>query len=387
MSNFGDDQYDEEFRKGGKDEQPEVEAKKPEPAASEDPDSFWNRKAVRIPLRVALGLFILGTALALYWTHIPPTFDVEEAARNMAVAKEHRMPDQALPKGYRTVSTMITLVDQLMTKPGGYQSNDIFPVTRIPDNMRNWEYGYVIQIRVLTQGLRFDLGRAGVNAVDHEELREAEARFNFKHANWVLPSSEQQYKEGQAFLEAYLDKLNSASSPGQYFAPRNDQLISWLERQKNMLGSYTTLLQDNIGTVTFDTGILTSEPLPTDEVVSGDAETGAVANKDGEDTLNGFFERDDVFYQVRGGVYALYHAMLAVRTDAKDTINSNNAMGIMNRVLNELEMANKPMRSPMVLSGSEYGIIQNHSLVLAGHLAKAHLAIQELQRQLAGGGR
>lgn len=383
MSNFGEDEEDLKLGEPSVDEStPEETTERPEP----DPDSFWNRKAVRIPLRAGLGLFVIGTALSLYWTRIPPSFDVEASAKDMAVEKEHRMPDQKLPLGYRTVSTMIRLADQLFSKPGGYQSNDINPVTRIPDNMRNWEYGYVIQLRVLTQGLRFDLGRAGVNAVDHEELREAEGRFNFKHDNWVLPSTEKQYQEGLNYLEAYLDKLNSAASPGQFFAPRNDQLIRWLERQKNMLGSYTTMLQDNIGTVTFDTGVLTSEPLPTDEVVAGDADAGVVENKDGEDELNSFFERDDVFYQVRGGVYALYHTMLAVRADCKDVINNNNSMGIMNRVLNELENANKPMKSPMVLNGQEYGVIQNHSLVLAAHLAKAHLAIQELQKQLAGGG-
>jgi hypothetical protein len=383
MSNFGDEEYDEELRRQASEESVEEPLEDVEP----DPDSFWNRKAVRIPMRIGLGLFIIGTAIALYWARIPPVFEVEEAAREMAIEKEHRLPDQPLPVGYRTVSTMVTLANQLFTKPGGYQSNGISPMTRIPDNMRNWEYGYVIQLRVLVQGLRFDLGRAGVNAVDHKELREAEGRFNFKHDNIVLPSTDRQYKQGRDLLADYLDKLNSAASPGQFFAPRNDQLINWLEKQKNMLGSYTTMLQDNIGTMTLDTGVLTSAPIPTDEVVAGNATEGVVANKDGDDNLNSFLERDDTFYQVRGGVYALYHTMQAVRTDCKDVINASNAMGIMNRVLNELEQANNPMKSPMVLNGSEYGIIQNHSLVLAAHLAKAHLAIQELQRQLAGGGR
>lgn len=384
MSNFGDEEYDETLRKQTTEESDKESVEEPE--VETDPDSFWNRKAVRIPVRAGLGLVVIGTALALYWTRIPPTFDVEVSAKQMAIEKEHRLPDQKLPVGYRTVATMVRLVDQLFTKPGGYQSNGISPMTQIPDNMQNWEYGYVIQLRVLVNALRFDLSRAGVNAQDHPDLREAEARFNFKHDNIVLPSTDSQYKEGLQFLEDYLDKLNSAASPGQYFAPRNDQLIDWLEKQKNMLGSYTTMLQNNIGSVTFDTGVLTSEPIPTDEIVAGDVEQGAVANKEGDDNISGFFERDDVFYQVRGGVYALYHTMLAIRTDCKATINDNNAMGIMNRVLNELENANKPMNSPMVLNGPEFGIIQNHSLVLAAHLAKTHLAIQELQRQLAGGG-
>jgi len=383
MSNFGDDEYDQEIREQAQEESVQEDAPEQEETES---DSFLSRSVFRIPIYAGLGLFLMGTALSLYWTRIPPTFDVEQAAREMAVEKEHRMPDQSMPVGYRTVATMVKLIDQLFTKPGGYQSNGISPMTQIPDNMQNWEYGYVIQMRVLVNALRFDLARAGVQAKDHPELREAEARFNFKHDNIVLPSTDAQYKEGLKFLEDYLDKLNSAASPGQYFAPRNDQLIDWLEKQKNMLGSYTTMLQNNIGAVTFDTGILTSEPIPTDEVVAGDVAEGAVANKDEGDDLSNFRDRDDVFYQVRGGIYALYHTMLAIRSDCKGTINDNNAMGIMNRVLNELESANKPMKSPMVLNGSELGIIQNHSLVLAAHLAKAHLAIQELQRQLAGGG-
>jgi len=61
-------------------------------------------------------------------------------------------------------------------------------------------------------------------------------------------------------------------------------------------------------------------------------------------------------------------------------------MGVMNRLLNELENACKPMVSPIVLNGPEFGVIQNHSLVLGAHVAKAHLAVQELQRQMAGGG-
>jgi hypothetical protein len=60
-------------------------------------------------------------------------------------------------------------------------------------------------------------------------------------------------------------------------------------------------------------------------------------------------------------------------------------MGIMNRVINELESANQPMISPVVLNGNEFGFFANHSLVLASHVARAHLAMRELQQQLSGG--
>ncbi|MGA0368526.1 MAG: DUF2333 family protein [Kiritimatiellia bacterium] len=39
-----------------------------------------------------------------------------------------------------------------------------------------------------------------------------------------------------------------------------------------------------------------------------------------------------------------------------------------------------------MLNGTEFGVIQNHSLVLGAHVAKAHLAVAELQKQISGGG-
>ncbi|MBD2575535.1 DUF2333 family protein, partial [Arthrospira platensis] len=62
------------------------------------------------------------------------------------------------------------------------------------------------------------------------------------------------------------------------------------------------------------------------------------------------------------------------------------AMGIMNRILSELHTASQPMISPMVLNGREYGFLHNHSLTMAAHIAKAHLAIQDLRVLLRGGG-
>lgn len=343
-----------------------------------NPNSFFRKKGVRMTLRIGTGLLIIGTAISIYWNLIPGKFDVEAAARYRAELYGHREPDQPLPRGYRTTSIMIHLADQLFTKSGGYLSNDWNPMSQIPDNMRNWEYGYVTQLRIMVQGLRYELSRSGPNSQEHESLRLAEGRFNFTHDSLVLPSTESQYKEGIRLLETYLTDLNSATSEAKYFAARQDMVIRWLERQKVMLGNYTAQLQRNVGPSTYDVGVLTQEVLNMEPFLD--------AAKEDPDAVHGFFERDDVFYQVRGGVYVMYHVMLAMRTDCEDLFNSSKAMGIVNRVLNELENATNPMRSPMVLNGTEFGFVQNHSMVMAAHLAKAHLAVQELQLQISGGG-
>lgn len=349
-----------------------------EPARQSVLSSFLMKRPVRMTLRIGTGLLIIGTAISIYWNLIPGTFDVEEAARYRAELYGHREPDQRLPRGYRTTSVMIHLADQLFTKSGGYISNDWNPMSKIPDNMRNWEYGYVTQLRIMVQGLRYELSRSGPQSQEHEELRLAESRFNFTHDSLILPSTESQYKEGIRFLEDYLDGLNSATSEARYFAARQDMVIRWLERQKVMLGDYTARLQRNVGPVSYDAGVLM--------VDMQDLEPHLAGAREADDDVHGFFERDDVFYQVRGGAYVMYHVMLAMRTDCEELFNSAKAMGIVNRVLNELESANNPMRSPMVLNGKEFGYVQNHSMVMAAHLAKAHLAIQELQLQISGGG-
>lgn len=346
--------------------------------AEPDPNSFFRKKAVRIPLRVGTGLLIIGTAISIYWSLFPGTFNVDDVARERALQYEHREPDQPLPRGYRTTSVIIHLADQLFTKPGDYLSNDWNPMSRIPDNMRNWEYGYVTQLRIMVQGLRYELSRSGPQSQEHPQLRNAEALFNFKHDSLVLPSTESQYQEGIRSLESYLDDLNAATSEAKYFAARQDMVIRWLERQKVMLGNYTAQLQRNVGPSTYDVGVLTQDVMNMEPFLE--------AAKEDPDEVHGFFERDDVFYQVRGGAYVMYHVMLAMRTDCEDLFNSSKAMGIVNRVLNELENANNPMRSPMVLNGKEFGFMQNHSMVMAAHLAKAHLAVQELQLQISGGG-
>ena len=387
MNNFADDEFT-------KNDSPEPEKDRdPAPAPENDisgdsqeesteSGGFFRKPWIRVPLRAGAGLLILCTALGIYWNRFPETFNVQSMATNMAVTSGHREEGEPLPRGYRFVSTLIHLTEErLLGKPGGLMSNDWNPVSRLTDNMRSWERGFIVQMRIMVQALRFDLSRSGPQAPDHVELQNADPLFNFKATSFVLPSSEKQYRDGLKELKKFQQAMSDSDSEADYFAARQDQMINYLNRQTVMLGDYTAKLQQNIGVPTLDTGVLTSQP--DEEDVEGEAPKRNSRVQD----PNNFWTRDNAFYEVRGGVYVLYHCMLALRKDMENLLNTREAMGVMNRIVNELESANNPMRSPMVLNGKEFGFLQNHSLVLASHVAKAHLALQELVRQMQGGGR
>jgi hypothetical protein len=318
---------------------------------------------------VVFGVWVLGTALGIYMNLMPEPFDVSRAAMARALRSGHIADGEALPNGYTTVATLAELGELMLTKKGGLMSNDWNPVSRITDNMRNWEKGAMVQIRIMVQGLRFDLTRIGPQSMEHPELAEADPLFNFKETSLIVPSSERQYRDANRLLNQYLKRMSvKGANPGEFFAPRQDQVIPFIRRQSNILGSYTTLLQQNVRIPTHNTNILSSE----DNVLN-------------TIKVNSPWKRDDVFYEVRGGVFVTYHMMLALRKDAEGLLNGSDAMGIMNRVINELEGANQPMICPVVLNGNEFGFFANHSLVLASHVARAHLALRELQQQLSGG--
>ena len=57
----------------------------------------------------------------------------------------------------------------------------------------------------------------------------------------------------------------------------------------------------------------------------------------------------------------------------------------MRQTIRELEEGLAPVRSPMILNGSSYGLFPNHSLVLASYLSRAHSAGADLRELLEQG--
>ena len=55
------------------------------------------------------------------------------------------------------------------------------------------------------------------------------------------------------------------------------------------------------------------------------------------------------------------------------------------QIIRELEAAQEPLWSIMVLNGDGYGVLANHSLVMANYISRANAAIIELRQLLTQG--
>ena len=99
-----------------------------------------------------LGVYLLVAMLVgWYWSQEPDLFPVQQDAQAAAERAGRQMVT-----GYTTVETLKEVVDTLLTKPGGYISNDIFPPGIWMDNMPSWEYGVLVQVRDISRALRKD---------------------------------------------------------------------------------------------------------------------------------------------------------------------------------------------------------------------------------------
>ena len=96
-------------------------------------------------------------------------------------------------------------------------------------------------------------------------------------------------------------------------------------------------------------------------------------------------EVDDVFYEARGGSWALIQFLRAAEVEFADVLAKKNATVSLRQIIRELEGTQEPMWSPMVLNGTGFGPLANHSLVMASYISRADAALIDLRALLSQG--
>ncbi len=304
-----------------------------------------------------ISLALLMVLLGEYWSQTPELFEPVSS-----------MQEQPAPVGYVTTATLAKIVETLLNKPGGYLSNDVLPPGVWLDNMPSWEFGVLVQVRDLTRVLRKDISRSQSQSEEDEDLIEAEPRFNFDNGSWCLPASETEYRTGLKSLRQYTKRLQGLQQPSAQFYARADTLRNWLGDAQTRLGSLSQRLSASVGRPAF---------VPLD--IQGSVLQGAGENQ------TPWLELDDVFYEARGSAWALSILLKASLVDFDDVLRKKNAVVSMQQIIRELESAQQPLWSPMVLNGSGLGVLANHSLVMASYITRANAAIIDLRELLAQG--
>ncbi|MGB5064298.1 MAG: DUF2333 family protein [Candidatus Competibacter sp.] len=321
-----------------------------------------------------LGLFVVTYAivvitLGFIWSRSPGEFDVRENA--LAMAKNDQ---KKLVPGYVTTATAIRIAETLLDKPGGYLSNDITPPGVYLDNIPNWEFGVLTELRDLTRAMRNDFSRSQTQSVEDKDLQVADPQFNYDSASWILPSTESEYRKGVTALYRYLERLaDDKTYDGQFFT-RADNLNVYLEVVGKRLGSLAQRLAAGVGQIRFnldlagDPNARQSTPTPAQSQIK-----------------TPWLKIDDNFFEARGYSWALLHTLRALEVDFASVLKDKNAVVSLKQIIRELENTQAFIWSPIILNGTGFGPMANHSLIMASYISRANAAIIDLRNLLVQG--
>jgi hypothetical protein len=328
------------------------------------PDDTARRPLWQKITGIALLLVLLiNIGLGWYWSRTPDVFWVEE----MPAGKTSVV-------GYATIDTLIRVAETLLDKPGGYLSNDVTPPSVFLDNIPNWEFGVLQQVRDLARVTRNDYSRSQSQSREDPDLAIAEQKFFIDNNSWILPRTEAEYRDAIEGFRHYRDRLSGVDEADAQFFARADNLREWLAQVEKRLGSLTRRLGDSVA----------------DDVINTDlaGERANEANTTLPDRVvvrTSWFEVDDVFFEARGAAWALVHFFRAVEFDFASVLADKNAQASVRQIIRELETSLESLSSPMVMNGGGYGLFANHSLVMANYLARANAAIINLRELLDEG--
>lgn len=289
---------------------------------------------------LVLVLLLLDLVFGCYWSREPDVLDAPAVERPAT--------------GQATTGTLIRVIDTLLEKPGGYLSNDITPHRLWLDNMPNWEYGVLLQVRDLTQVLRRQIGRG--DAQD-EDLAQAASQLQFERTSWAMPATENEYRRGARALRRYQARLAEGGEAAVFEADAAS-LGAWLAEVQGRLDDLSLRLSQSVG-----------------RPVTGYGDQAL-------EVRTPRFQVDNIFYEARGTGWALYHLLLAAEQDFRPLLVHHQADANMRRAIRELRASTEAMRSPFILNGSGFGMFANHSLVMGNYLARANAALGEVRAAL-----
>lgn len=356
-------------------------------AGGGEPRPWWRRRrfeyayaAPRGIVRVVAGsalravaalvaLWLLAVAvLGWWWSYEPDLVDVAALAEQRAAAQGIEPVT-----GYTTATAVVFIAETLLEKRGGYLSNDISPPGVYLDNTPNWEFGALVHLREISRALRNDISRSQSQSVEDPDLAVAEGHFFFDNSSWIFPATESEYTSGVEHMRSYARRLADPADPAQFYA-RADNLSRWLGEVERRLGDISQRLSQSVGKrqLNLDLAGDTAARMATDVPADSEQKTG-------------WLRIDDVFHEARGQTWALIHLLRAVERDFGPVLDDKNARVSLRQIIRELEGTQEAVWSPVILNGSGFGFVANHSLVMASYISRVNAALIDLRDLLDRG--
>lgn len=291
-------------------------------------------------------LFLFLCGLGWYWSREPERMPLEVSG--------------TAQRGQLLAQVLVRVSAVLHDKPGGYLRNDMLFPGILLDNIPAWELGVLQQVRDMTRAMHRDMSLSHAQFIEDKDLRVAETAFNVNPESWLFPVAEHELERGTEAVASYADRLGRGEAT---FFAREAYLRRWLTDVDADLG----LLSSRLNAALPDPAV--SRP-------ATDASLPQVAR-------TGWLAVDDVFYEARGGAWALLHLLKAVEVEFGPELARRQAQLSLRAAIHELEATQQTLWSPVILNGSGFGLFANHSLVMANYLNRAQTDLADVRRQLA----
>lgn len=324
-------------------------------------------KRVVVTVLGILCIFVL--LLGFYWSSEPAAFSVQQktAERLASIGNDNVV-------GATTTVALISVAETLLEKPGGYLSNDVLPPGIYLDNIPNWEFGALVQIRDLVRAFRESFSRSQSQSTEDPDLIISEPNFHFNNDSWLFPPTESEYAEAIARLDSYLARITDPANSDAQFYARADNLANWLLAVESRLGSLSQRLSASVRQQRVNTDMAGE---------GGAAQSTPVRSESSIKTP--WLQIDDIFYEARGATWALMHFLQAVEVDFQEVLRDKNAQASLSQIIRELEASQRAILFPIILNGSGFGMFANHSLTMANYISRANAAIIDLRSLLSQG--
>lgn len=328
------------------------------------------------------GLLIIGTLIAaillmmFIFSREPATITPKQALVKYLPAD--RVDENGEPKAVKTGAAItamtIHLIDSLQHKSGGYVSNDVTPPGILMDNMPEWEWGVLRNVRDLSKVFRNNFATSGTQTKLDDDLAEVENKLSIDSEKWLFPSPEDSYDDAARALQRYFTRIIDDNDADAQFYARADNLRRFFRVVSPNLGSYSQRLSESVG-IEVENMALAGDKNATQTTEA----PKQLFNK------TSWWKIDNNFYEARGYAWALLQEMQALRVDFKAVLEDKNAMVYIDQLIRELEATQKTVWSPMILNGNGFGVVTNHSLVMASYLSRANAILIELTDLLERG--
>lgn len=255
-------------------------------------------RRVLIGLGAVVGLVVLYYVGGAIWVHRiddDPTFDAEVV-----------VPESAS----RAVAVAADLLDREVNQHRWVANDPFFQPGYVLDNMPAYQIGMVGAVGRFTTELRDRVARVrGSSAVD-SDLESAAGRINYPGDVWIFewsgtpvqPSSESQYRRGMEDLRRYNERLAQGKA---VYERRADNLLATLDRISGDLGASSAALTQEV-----------------DEGTSNFLD----------------FNADNLFYSIKGKLYAYYLILRELEKDFTPVIQEKNLQASWAELLTSLRL-------------------------------------------------